>query len=198
VRRSASSIQTSNKLAVATSLCSSQSMRLAQVRRQLFVVIAQFGEHIHRRNEIRIIVRNALQAADVADRMQSRAADLANTFSDHIGSGEDLVAVLIQQKMTVMKVCTRHVPMKVFRLHIQSEHVGEQDIQRGSVRVRFSPAGDVRFSSLKPIPVSIMVKLIGLAIPSSSISDSRSISIVSEWPLPPPSSMACKALWIAS
>src|SRR5258707_5243847 len=32
--------------------------------------------------------------------------------------------------MIVAKMRTRHVPMKVLRLQIQSEHVGEQDIQR--------------------------------------------------------------------
>src|SRR5215471_12055599 len=42
---------------------------LADVCYELFVVLAQFGKHIHRRNKLRIIVRNALQAADVADRV---------------------------------------------------------------------------------------------------------------------------------
>ena len=59
-----------------------KAMRFAQVCHQLFVVIAQFGEHIHWRNKIRIVVRDTLQAADVADRMYRRAADLANTFGD--------------------------------------------------------------------------------------------------------------------
>src|SRR6266852_4543562 len=63
-----------------------KTMGLSQVRRQLFVVIAQFCEHIHRRNKIRIVICDALQSADVADRAQSRAPDLANAFGDRIGS----------------------------------------------------------------------------------------------------------------
>jgi len=70
--------------------------RAAAPCRHLLVVITQFGEHIHRRNKIRIVVHNALQAADVADRVQGRAADLANALGDRIGRGEDLVALLIQ------------------------------------------------------------------------------------------------------
>jgi hypothetical protein len=107
-----------------------ETMRLAHVCCELLVVVAQFGEHIHRRNKIRIVVSDALQAANVADRAQGRAADLADTLSYCIGSGEDLAALLVQQKMIVAKMRTLHMPMKILRLHIQSEHVGEQDIQR--------------------------------------------------------------------
>jgi len=106
-----------------------QAMRLAQACRQLLIVIAQFGEHVHRRDKVRIVVQNALQAADVADRMQGRAPDLANAFGDRIGRREDLVALFVQQKMIVAEMWTRHMPMKVLRLQIQSEHVGEQNIQ---------------------------------------------------------------------
>jgi hypothetical protein len=38
-----------------------------------------------------------LQTADVTDRAQGRAADLANAFSDGVSGGEDLVAVLVRQ-----------------------------------------------------------------------------------------------------
>src|SRR6266436_8178523 len=62
--------------------------------------------------------------------MQGRASDLADTFGDRISSSEDLVPVLVEQKMIVAKMRTRHVPMKVLRFQIQGEHVGEQDIQR--------------------------------------------------------------------
>ena len=37
--------------------------RLAHVCRELFVVLAQFGKHIQRRDEIRVVVENALQTA---------------------------------------------------------------------------------------------------------------------------------------
>jgi hypothetical protein len=38
-----------------------------------------------------------LQTADVTDRAQGRAADLANALSDGVSGGEDLVAVLVRQ-----------------------------------------------------------------------------------------------------
>src|ERR1700730_7969406 len=102
-----------------------KAMRLAQVRDELLIVVAQLGQHIQGRDEICVIVQDPLQTADVADRAQRRAADLANTLGDRVGGGKDLVALLIQQKMIVAKMRTRDVPMKVLRLQIQRKHVGE-------------------------------------------------------------------------
>jgi hypothetical protein len=59
-----------------------------------------------------------------AHRAQGRAADLANTFGDRVSSGEDLVDVLIQQKMIVAKMRTRHMPMKVLSLVSVAKLVG--------------------------------------------------------------------------
>src|SRR5690242_4300344 len=59
---------------VANSVC------LTQMRRELLVVVTQFGEHIHGCDEICVVVQDALQAGDVANRAQSRAAYLANAF----------------------------------------------------------------------------------------------------------------------
>src|SRR5258707_5789434 len=50
-----------------------KAMRLTQVCRQLFVVIAQFGEHIHRSNKIRIVVCDAMQ--QTADGKPARSED---------------------------------------------------------------------------------------------------------------------------
>jgi hypothetical protein len=120
VRRSDSSIQTSNRLAVATSSCSSQRPCVSRMcAASCLLIVAQVAEHIHRRNKIRIVVSDALQAANVADRAQGRAADLADTLSYCIGSGEDLAALLVQQMLIVAKMRTLHMPMKILRLHIQ-------------------------------------------------------------------------------
>ena len=53
--------------------------RLAHVCRELFVVLAQFGKHIQRRHEIRVVVENALQTCNVPDRTHRRTADFADT-----------------------------------------------------------------------------------------------------------------------
>ena len=42
-------------------------MRLAHVSRQLFVVVAQFREHIKGRDVVSLIVEHTLQPADVPD-----------------------------------------------------------------------------------------------------------------------------------
>src|SRR5262249_8985267 len=45
-----------------------QVMRLAQMRDELEIVLAQLRQHVERRHEIGVVVLDALQAADMADR----------------------------------------------------------------------------------------------------------------------------------
>ena len=88
-RRSASSIQFSEQACARDiAVLVAKVMRLAQARHQLSVVVAQLGEHIQGRDEIGVVVHDALQAADVADRAQRRAADLANALGDCVRGGE--------------------------------------------------------------------------------------------------------------
>ena len=78
MRRSVSSIQFSIRLAVATSLCSSQTACVARSEpRQCLIIGGQFGKHVVRRDEILVIVAQPLMPGDIADRMQRRSADLA-------------------------------------------------------------------------------------------------------------------------
>lgn len=130
VRRSASSIQFSNRLAVATSPYSSQTPCVSHGGGDLSVVVSKFGEHVHRRNEISVVVQNALQAADMPDRTQCRASDLAHAFGNGVGRSEDLVTLLVEKKVIIAKVRTGHVPMKILGLQIQAKHIGKTMIAR--------------------------------------------------------------------
>jgi hypothetical protein len=105
--------------------------RPPQARHQLLVVVAQFGQHVERRNESGVVVEDALQAADLADRPQSHAPDFSNPLRDRIRGSEDLIALLIQEQVIVAKVRTRHVPMEILCLQVQCEHVREQQVERG-------------------------------------------------------------------
>src|SRR5260370_16999321 len=99
-------------------------MCLAQVRDQLLVVVAQLRQYIQSRYKVCVVVQDPLQSADVTDRAQRRPTDLPNTLGDRVGGGEDLLTLLIQQEVIVAKMGSRHVPMKVLRLQIESKHVG--------------------------------------------------------------------------
>src|SRR5262252_7686524 len=85
---------------------------LAQARRQLLVVVAQFGKHIQRRDEVGVVVQHALQASDVADRAQRGAADLAHALGDVVGGRENLFGLLVEQEMIVAEVGARYMPME--------------------------------------------------------------------------------------
>jgi hypothetical protein len=54
-----------------------QIVRLTHARHQLLIVVTQFGEHVQRRHEIRIVVLNPLQTTNVTDRTQRGAANFA-------------------------------------------------------------------------------------------------------------------------
>jgi hypothetical protein len=66
----------------------------------------------------------------VADRAQGCAADLAHPLGDCVGGGENLVGLLVHEKMMIAKMRTGYVPMKVLCLQVQRKHIGKQDVQR--------------------------------------------------------------------
>src|SRR6516162_3566781 len=108
---------------------------LAQARRQLLVVVAQLREHVEGGDEVRVVVQHALQAADVADRAQRGAADLAHALGNVVGGRENLLALLVEEEMVVTEVRARHMPMEILGLQIKRKHIGEQDIERaGNLR----------------------------------------------------------------
>ena len=85
---------------VATSRASSaQIVRLAHARHEVLGVVAQLRNHVVGVDEVGVVVLDALQARDVADRAQRRAADLAHALGDLVGHGEQLVALLVEQEV---------------------------------------------------------------------------------------------------
>src|SRR5581483_8200995 len=94
------------------------------------VVLAQLGQHVERRDELGVVIQHALQARDVSDRANRRAAQLAHALGDGVGKSEDLVRLLVQQQVIVAEMRPRHVPVKVLRLQVEGEDIGEQRVQR--------------------------------------------------------------------
>src|SRR5215471_7596755 len=124
---------------------------LAQARRQLLVVVAQLCEHVEGGDEVRVVVQHALQAADVADRAQRGAADLADAFGDGVGGRENLLALLVEEEMIVAEVGAGHMPMEILGLQVKRKHVGEQDIERaGDLRHGVGPQVGRRFERSDP------------------------------------------------
>src|SRR5215467_14844520 len=108
---------------------------LAQARGQLLVIVAQLRKHIQRRDEVSVVVQDSLQAADVADRVQRSAADLADALGDGVGGRENLLAMVVEEEMIVAEVGTGYMPMEILGLQVKRKHIGEQDIERaGNLR----------------------------------------------------------------
>ena len=130
-RRSVSSIQFSMRLAVATSLSSSHSPCASrQAADEILVVVAQLRQHVLRRHVGGVVVLDALQARDLADRVQRDAADLAHALGQRVGHGEDLIALLVEQQVVVAEMRPAHVPVEVLGLEVDGEGVGEQRVER--------------------------------------------------------------------
>src|SRR5262249_57962698 len=59
---------------------------------------------------------------------QRRAADLAHALGKLVGSGENLLGLLVEQQVVVAEMRSAHVPMEVLRLHVEREHVGQNGV----------------------------------------------------------------------
>ena len=65
-----------------------------------------------------VLVGDALQAGDMADRAQGRAADLAYALGDGVGGGENLFALLVEQQVIIAEVRPGYVPVEILRFHV--------------------------------------------------------------------------------
>lgn len=83
---------------------------------QRLIVFAQLGEHIQRIDKLRVVIADALQAGNMPDGSNRRAADLAYALRDVVGHCKDLAGVFIQQQVVVAKMRSAGVPMKVLGL----------------------------------------------------------------------------------
>src|SRR5579872_5639567 len=92
------------------------------------VVFAQFGEHIERIDILRIVIAEALQAANVADRSNRSATDFAHALGDIVGHRKNLAGLLIEQEVVVPKVRSADVPVKVLGLYIESKYISQQRV----------------------------------------------------------------------
>src|SRR6478752_1921060 len=64
--------------------------------RDVLVVFHQLAQHFARRDVFLIVVLDGLMLADVADRAQRGAAELAHPLRELVGSGENRVGLLVQ------------------------------------------------------------------------------------------------------
>jgi hypothetical protein len=92
------------------------------------IIFQKLRKHVLGRDISLVIVDDALNSRDVPDRMQGRSAELPHALRNRIGCSEYLLTLLIE-KMIVAEMRTRHMPMKIHRLHVKGEHVGQDDCQ---------------------------------------------------------------------
>ena len=104
----ASSIQTSSRLAVATSFALvAQAVGRAHAAASALVVLAQLAQHVQRLNVLGVVVGARAAAAQLADGAYRRAADLAHALGDGVGDRENLVGLLVEQQVIVAEVRAR-------------------------------------------------------------------------------------------
>src|SRR5262249_50566716 len=93
------------------------------------IVVVQLCQHIRRRHEIRVIVRDARELSDLADRPNGGAADLSNALGNGIRGGEDLPRLLVQEQVVVPEMWSGNMPVEILRLEVQRHHVGKQKVE---------------------------------------------------------------------
>ena len=85
----------------------------------LLIVVHQLAQHVGRRHEARVVVLDALQLGNLADRAQRGAADLADALGDVVGRGENLLGLLVEQQVIVAEMRAADVPMEILGLEIE-------------------------------------------------------------------------------
>jgi hypothetical protein len=93
------------------------------------IVVSQLAEHVLRTDEFRVVIANTPHSRDVSDGAKRRTADLTHPLGDRIRDRNDLIGLLIEQEVVVAEMRSAHVPVEVFRLQGQSEHVRQQAIE---------------------------------------------------------------------
>ena len=101
-------------------------VNLAHGADQLQIIVSQFGQHVVGRDVLRIIVQDSRLAADLADRSEGHATDLAHALGNRVGRFEYFRTLFVKHKVIVTEVRAGHMPVEVFRLHIKGEKIGEQ------------------------------------------------------------------------
>ena len=104
------------------------AVRLAKARREPAVVLAQFGEHVVRIDEVRVVVLDALQTRNLADRLDRRPADLADPLGHRVRHGQQFRRLPVEEFVVLAEVRAGHVPVKVLRLQVQRKDVGERRV----------------------------------------------------------------------
>ena len=104
-------------------------MCIAQGFDQLSVVGVELEEHFQGVDEILVVIRDALQAGDVADGANGGAAELAHALGDRSVMAKNLRGLLVQQKVIVAEVRPAHVPVEVLGFHVEGEDIGQQCIE---------------------------------------------------------------------
>ncbi len=98
----------------------------AQRAYKMPVVSTELRQHVRRRDAFFVVVFETLVPSNITDRMERCAADLAGPLSDIVRHTEDLVSLLVQQKMIIAKVISRHVPVEVLGLDVKRKYICQQ------------------------------------------------------------------------
>ena len=96
MRRSVSSIQTSIRLAVATSRCSSHTLCASRSRAASVLLSSPAQRACRGLDVLGVVVEHALRPGNVADGPQRKSTDLSNSFRDRVGHREKLIGMFIE------------------------------------------------------------------------------------------------------
>src|SRR5215475_5063777 len=62
--------------------------------------------------------------------MQRESANLANPFRDDVCHREQLLGMFIEKQMIVTEVMAAHMPVEIFRFHVQREYICKDGVHR--------------------------------------------------------------------
>jgi len=130
MRRSVSLIQTSIRLAVATSLLRSQSKCVRRKNRTSSRLSVRSSESILSADKESRSLSLSRCSREISPNGPKRpSTNLSCTFGDNVSHAKDLIGLLIQKQIVVTETGSSHVPVKILRLQAKSKDIGKDSPQ---------------------------------------------------------------------
>src|SRR5262249_21222146 len=101
----------------------------AQPDNKLLVISAEFRKHVVRAHRVLVVVAESLMPRNFANGAECVGADLPSPFRNRVCHGEDLVSLLVEQKMIVAEMAAVHVPVKILGLEVERKYICQQASQ---------------------------------------------------------------------
>lgn len=98
----------------------------AEPDNELLVISAEFGKHVVGAHCVQVVLAESLMSRNLAYG-ECVGTDLPSSFRNRVCHIEDLVSLVIEQKMIVAEMAAVHVPVKILGFEEEGKYICQHD-----------------------------------------------------------------------